>query len=88
MHRTELKILKYLQQLKILAMNIVNEIEDQFNPIIIALNIKIDTLISTLNKEQLEKYQNAIKEKKEEIKSKLSESLTGDQLVSILNQLK
>ena len=68
-------------------MNIVNEIEDQFNPIVIALNIKINALISTLDKEQLEKYQNTIKEKKEEVKNKLSESLTNDQLLSILNQL-
>jgi uncharacterized membrane protein (DUF106 family) len=68
-------------------MNIVNEIEDQFNPIVIALNIKINDLISTLDKEQLEKYQNTIKEKKEEVKNKLSESLTDDQLLSILNQL-
>ena len=68
-------------------MNILNEIEDQFNPIVIALNFKIDALISTLDKEQLEKYQNTINEKKEEVKSKLSESLTDDQLLSILNQL-
>lgn len=68
-------------------MNIVNEIEDQFNPIVIALNIKINALISTLDKEQLEKYQNTIKVKKEEVKNKLSESLTDDQLLSILNQL-
>jgi predicted nucleic acid-binding protein len=68
-------------------MNILNEIEDQFNPIVIALNFKIDALISTLDKEQLEKYQNTINKKKEEVKSKLSESLTDDQLLSILNQL-
>tara|TARA_R110002096_G_scaffold432215_1_gene648541 strand:+ start:1706 stop:1915 length:210 start_codon:yes stop_codon:yes gene_type:complete len=69
-------------------MNILNEIEDQFNPIVFALNFKIDALISTLDKEQLEKYQNTINEKKEEVKSKLSEHLTPDQISSILIQLK
>tara|TARA_R110002096_G_scaffold178763_1_gene355714 strand:- start:77 stop:286 length:210 start_codon:yes stop_codon:yes gene_type:complete len=69
-------------------MNILNEIEDQFNPIVIALNCKIDALISTLNKEQLQTYQNTINQKKDEVKSKLSESLTDDQLSSILNQMK
>lgn len=68
-------------------MNILNQIEDQFNPIVIALNFKIDALIYTLNKEQKEKYQNTINEKKEEVKSKLSEHLTTDQLSSVLNQL-
>lgn len=69
-------------------MNIFNEIEDQFNPIVFALNFKIDALISTLDKDQLEKYQNTLNKKKEEVKSKLSESLTNDQLLSILNQMK
>lgn len=68
-------------------MNILNKIEDQFNPVIIALNYKIDALISTLDKDQLGKYQNTINEKKEEVKSKLSERLTNEQLLSILNQL-
>lgn len=69
-------------------MNIFNEIEDQFNPIVFALNFKIDALISTLDKDQLEKYQNTLNKKKEEVKNKLSESLTNDQLLSILNQMK
>lgn len=69
-------------------MNILKEIEDQFNPIVFALNFKIDALISTLNKEQLETYQNTLNEKKEEVKSKLSERLTARQLSSILNQMK
>lgn len=68
-------------------MNLIDEIEDQFNPVVIALNVKIDALISTLNEDQLVKYQNTINDKKEEVKSKLSEYLTTDQLSSILKQL-
>jgi hypothetical protein len=68
-------------------MNLIDEIEDQFNPIVFALNFKIDALISTLNEDQLVKYQNTISDKKEEVKSKLSEHLTTDQLSSILKQL-
>ncbi|HEX9600133.1 MAG TPA: hypothetical protein VF985_01455 [Mariniflexile sp.] len=69
-------------------MNILEEIENQFNPIVFALNFKIDALISTLNKEQLDIYQQTLNEKKEEVKSKLNGLLTTDQLDSILTQMK
>jgi hypothetical protein len=68
-------------------MNLLEEIEDQFNPIVFALNFKIDALISALSKEQVLIYQQTLNEKKEEVRSKLSEHLTPDQLSSILIQL-
>lgn len=69
-------------------MNILEEIENQFNPIVFALNFKIDALISTLNNEQLDIYRHTLNEKKEEVKNKFNSLLTTDQLDSILTQMK
>ena len=68
-------------------MNIIDEIENQFNPVIIALNFKIEALISTLGKNQLETYENEINNKRKYVKNKLNEVLTDEQLASILSQL-
>ena len=68
-------------------MNIEEQLENQLNPIIIGLNLKIDALISVLSKEQLSSYKTEIDHKKQFIRMKLSERLTEEQLHSILVHL-
>lgn len=68
-------------------MNIEEQLESQLNPIIIGLNFKINALISVLSKEQLSSYKTEIDRKKQFIRMKLSDSLTEEQLHSILEHL-
>lgn len=66
---------------------LINEIENQMNPIIIGLNFKLDALISVLDNEQLKQYKAELNKKKKEVTEKLSSRLTKEQLHSILQHL-